>query len=71
MTSEVTVSSSNSTNPFAEDTGKNPFLDNNPFTNEDDFDDTNPFKENKSTNPFDEDEGWFFSSNVVVVARIL
>lgn len=66
----MTISCSNSTNPFAEDTGKNPFLDNNPFTNDDDFDDTNPFKENKSTNPFDEDEGWFFS-NVVVVARIL
>ena len=67
----MTISCSNSTNPFTEDTGKNPFLDNNPFTNDDDFDDTNPFKENKSTNPFDEDEGWFFSSNAVVVARIL
>lgn len=59
----TTVSSSNNTNPFFEEVGKNPFLedDKNPFYNnnddEDDDDDKNPFKESKSTNPFDEDEG--------------
>ena len=62
VASEVTVSGSNSTNPFFEETGKNPFLDDdkNPFNNSgdgDDDDDKNPFKESKSTNPFDEDEG--------------
>ena len=60
----TTVSSSNNTNPFFEEVGKNPFLedDKNPFYNnnddeDDDDDDKNPFKESKSTNPFDEDEG--------------
>ena len=58
----TTVSSSNNTNPFFEEVGKNPFLedDKNPFHNnndDDDDDDKNPFKESKSTNPFDEDEG--------------
>lgn len=59
--SEDTKSSSGtSANPF--DAGSNPFLDNNPFANEnenDTSDEMNPFKEKKSTNPFDdEDEGW-------------
>ena len=53
-------SSGTSANPF--DAGSNPFLDNNPFANEnenDTSDEMNPFKEKKSTNPFDdEDEGW-------------
>ena len=62
----TTVTSSNNTNPFFEEVGKNPFLedDKNPFHNnndddddDDDDDDKNPFKESKSTNPFDEDEG--------------
>ena len=61
----TTVRSSNNTNPFFEEVGKNPFLedDKNPFHNnnddddDDDDDDKNPFKESKSTNPFDEDEG--------------
>lgn len=61
LSSEGTVSSSTSTNPF--ETGTNPFLDNNPFANDDDYDeDKNPFTEKKSTNPFDEDEGWFINT---------
>lgn len=55
--SEGTSTSSGNTNPFFEETGKNPFIDDekNPFTNDDDS--KHPFKENRSTNPFDEDEG--------------
>ncbi|XP_073246335.1 exocyst complex component 8-like [Porites lutea] len=66
----TTVSSSNNTNPFFEEVGKNPFLedDKNPFYNnnddeDDDDDDKNPFKESKSTNPFDEDEEPLASSS--------
>lgn len=60
LSEDTKSSSGTSTNPF--EAGSNPFLDNNPFANENDndtSDEMNPFKEKKSTNPFDdEDEGW-------------
>ncbi|XP_078372315.1 exocyst complex component 8-like [Oculina patagonica] len=63
VASEGTCTSSENTNPFLEETGKNPFLDDdkNPFTNDDDS--KNPFKESNSTNPFDEDEEPIASSS--------
>ena len=47
--SEGTSASSVKTNPFLDD-------DKNPFTNDDDDDSKNPFKETTSTNPFDDDD---------------
>ncbi|KAJ7354796.1 Exocyst complex component 8 [Desmophyllum pertusum] len=56
VTSEETSSSSENANPFLEETGKNPFLDDDKNLFPDDDDSKNPFKENNSTNPFDDDE---------------
>ncbi|XP_074626269.1 exocyst complex component 8-like [Acropora palmata] len=65
LSEDTRSSSGTSANPF--DAGSNPFLDNNPFANEnenDTSDEMNPFKEKKSTNPFDdEDEGPLTSSS--------